>query len=254
MKIPFFLTIFLCVICSAVSTNVDATNQINVVAEDFKPFQYQENGQTKGVVVDIVNTILQQHNLTADVHFYPWARALKIANTQPNTMILSISRTKQRENNFHWIGKIKTHELFLWVNASKWPENMLTTNDLKSLTIGVPRNGHQHEFLSTHPLFKHSNLSIVTNKPQSIKMLSLNRIDAILGDKALLKYRIKQLGLDPDFIKPVEQFSIPGSELYIALSKNSDPKLVETLTSSFEHFSLTPEFKMMISNLAKSIN
>lgn len=225
---------------------VSANSQLKVVAEEFHPYQYQIDNEAAGIAVEIVNEILAQNQLSADIEFLPWARAYLIAKETPNTILLSVSRTKKRENLFHWIGKIDKHELHLWVNDKLWQTNKLSKQQLTSIQIGVPRNGHQQYFITHHPTFKDNPFVIVNTKEQLLKMLNKGRVDALLGDEKLLKNRLRRINLNPDIIRSVHKFKSRDTALYIAISKSTDIKLVNALKSSFEKYSHTKEFQTLI--------
>lgn len=219
---------------------------IDVVAEEFYPFQYRQNGEAKGLAVDIVNKILADNHLSANIRFYPWSRALRIAESAPNTIILSITRNPKRENKFYWLGLISQHQLYLWVNKPRWGDQTFTDKQLATLTIGVPRDGHQHQFLKSHPLFSNNVFSVVNTKEQSLNMLAKNRIDAISGDPKLLRSRMISIGLSPEILKPVKHFPEQQTQLYIAMSKNSNPELVLSIQQKFTKFANSRAFKQLL--------
>lgn len=235
-------------LCSANTFAKQSNLIIDVVAEEFYPFQYQEGGKAKGTAVEIIKQVLADTNLTANIQFYPWSRALRIAESAPNTMILSITRNSKREDKFYWIGLIQRHELYLWVNKNHWKNQSFTVKELQTLTIGVPRDGHQYQFLSSHPLFSDNPFSVVNTKEQAISMLAMNRIDAISGDPKLLRSRMSRIGLSPDLFKPIKHFPDKDTELFIAMSKNSNPELVQGIKQKYLKFSATEQFQQLIKN------
>lgn len=223
-----------------------ANNEIQIVAEEFHPYQFKSADGASGIAVEVIKGALAEVNMTADVQLLPWARAYLTAKENPNTILLSVSRTKNRENQFHWLGQIEKHELHLWVNANKWSTTSLAKDELKSLRIGVPRDGHQHYFITHHPSFKGNSIVIVNTKEQLLKMLDKGRIDALLGDERLLKNRLSRINLSPEIIKSVHKFESQDTVLYIAISKSTDIKLVNALKNSFNKYSQTQEFKKLI--------
>lgn len=221
---------------------------IDIVAEEFYPYQYQENGEAKGIAIEVIKQVLATGDLKPNIQFYPWSRALRIAESAPNTIILSITRSPEREPKFYWLGLLDRHELYLWVNKKRWGDQHFSDEMLTKLTIGVPRDGYQHQFLKSHPLFSNNHYSVVNTKEQSLSMLAMDRIDAISGDPKLLRSRMINIGLTPDLIKPVKHFPGNYTELFIAMSKNSNPELVKSISQRYARFAKTKEFKQIISN------
>ena len=228
----------------ATQTNIN----VSIVAEEFYPYQYQRDGEAKGVAVEIVKHIFASNQLTAKIQFYPWPRALRIAEAAPNTLILSITKSPKRQPKFYWIGMIDSHELYLWVNKVRWGNHTFSDEQLQKLTIGVPRDGYQHQFLKAHPLLANNAFSVVNTKEQSLSMLAMNRIDAVSGDPKLLSSRMRNIGLSPDLLLPVKHFPGNNTELYIAMSKNSNPELVDKLKRTFAAFAKTNKFQQLIND------
>lgn len=248
MKLAFVLLLSLVSICSSQALASNSKLTVNVVAEEFYPYQYKQNGQPTGLAVEIIKQVLADSQLTAEIKFYPWARALLLAESAPNTIIMSISRSTERENDFYWLGLISRHELYLWVNKKRWGNTRFTDNMLSKLLIGVPRGGHQHQLLKSHPLFSNNVYSVVNTKEQSLNMLAMNRIDAISGDPKLLRSRMINIGLSPELIKPIKHFPSHQTELYMAMSKNSNTELVNKLTTQYAKFVKGEQFKSIINN------
>ena len=129
------------------------------------------------------------------------------------------------------------------VNKHKWQDQAITPDVLEKMTIAVPRSSHQQRFLTQHPKLKNNHIAVVNNKEQAFKMLLKGRVDAVSGEMKLLRYRMKSMGLPDEILKPVMTLSERKVGLYIAMSKNSDPALVQQLTDSFNKFAQTDEFK-----------
>ena len=47
------------------------------------------------------------------IEYLPWAEAQRIAQTEPNIGILSLTRSPERENGYRWIAKILTDDLIV---------------------------------------------------------------------------------------------------------------------------------------------
>lgn len=248
MKLAFVFLLLLISIFSSPAFANDSKLTVNIVAEEFFPYQYKRNGQPTGIAVEIIKQVLADSQLTAEIKFYPWARALLLAESAPNTIIMSISRSSEREDDFHWLGLISRHELYLWVNKKRWGNTNFTDEMLSKLSIGVPRGGHQHQFLKSHSLFSNNVYSVVNTKEQSLNMLAMNRIDAISGDPKLLRSRMINVGLSPELIKPIKHFPSHQTELYMAMSKNSNTELVNRLTAQYAKFAKTKQFHTIINN------
>lgn len=241
-KTLFYLFLVLFSFSNAIAKS---SNKVTVLAEQLQPYQYLDQQQAKGVAVELINQLLARAELEPEVKFYPWARVMRLAQTARNSIILSITRTPEREHDYHWIGKIASHELQLLVNKDTWQQQKVDQQLINSLTIGVPRGSHQHQYLLNLAKLKQSHIATLNTKKQSLEMLLKGRIDAVPGNQKLLSYRMKKMGLASDKLLPILTLKESYSELYIAMGKNSDPKLVQALQLHYEEFANTEQFKQL---------
>jgi len=93
--------------------------------------------------------------------------------------------------------------------------------------LAVQRNSHLHEKIMETGFDKKVNVLIVTAKRQAIKMLYHGRAEYIVGNKLMLHARIKELGLDPTLIEPIEPVDTSESILSIAFSQQTSDETVQ---------------------------
>lgn len=71
-----------------------------VVTENLPPYNYKEGIAVKGVATEVVQALLKEVGLQADIHVLSWVRAYLKALEQPNVLIFSLVRTPEREEHF----------------------------------------------------------------------------------------------------------------------------------------------------------
>ena len=77
-----------------------------VLAPESIPYHYYnyDDASVVGTSVDEIKSLMQQANLASPTfRIYPWKRALYLANKQPKTLIMPLSRTPERENDYVWL-------------------------------------------------------------------------------------------------------------------------------------------------------
>lgn len=125
-------SILLVALFTGINFNAYASKEANtdlfIVATQSPLLQYGDNGEDKGSTVEILQAILSASKLAASVNFMPWARAYDIAKSKPNTLILSIIRTPEREQQFHWLIKVSNLARVFTSLAVK-PENHVSNAD-----------------------------------------------------------------------------------------------------------------------------
>lgn len=217
-----------------VSFSISAQNNtISVVTEVLQPYQYiDKNNTPEGYSIDVIEQLLSQSNLKSDIEFFPWIRAYDKAANGKNKIILTIARTAEREDQFHWIGSIH-NEIFSFY-ALKSNQNIKavsTVEDLKNYSIVVTKNSVLDRYLISHniPTVERS-----IDVEQTYKMLYKNRVDLIFKSHTSIKTQTNNFGYDYKMLKEV--FLVPdlSADLHIAISKNSAPALVKTLKTNFD--------------------
>jgi len=52
---------------------------LHVRTSSWKPYMYEENGEHKGIAVDLLNLVMTRLDVNYDFELVPWSRSLKLA-------------------------------------------------------------------------------------------------------------------------------------------------------------------------------
>ncbi|QPB83720.1 transporter substrate-binding domain-containing protein [Pseudoalteromonas rubra] len=201
--------------------------QIKVVTEHFPPYQIVENGlPIQGSAVELVKKQLSKANYKVPIEVYPWARAYKLALNEPNTMIFSLARTKEREHLFHWVGPISKLKGHIWALTSSSHIEINALADAKHFSIAVIREDSTHHFLRYIGFNDESNLYLTTTFEQNVQMLFLKRVDLVIGTQSMLEEQMSNLGLDIKKLRKIYTFGPDDFQLYIAFNNDTSLELV----------------------------
>lgn len=214
------------------ATLLHAGEKITVVTEDWPPYNYEENGKLSGFSTEVVEAVLKGAGLEYGMRIYPWARAYKMAQHDPNVLIYTISRTPERENAFHWIGPIAPRTIYLFKMKARQDVNVTSLNDAKKYDIGLVRNDATHKFFAGHG-FDPEHLVLTNGEDQNIKMLSVDRVDLITGNELALSHLVKAVGLDYALIERSLRIIDEGG-YYMAFSKATPEEVVAKARQTFE--------------------
>ncbi len=189
---------------------------LDLMTEDYPPYNYQnENGKLEGISIDIVKEIIKKTGDANNIELLPWARSYKNIQDKKGQVLFVMTRTKERENLFKWVGPVAFND---WVLFASSDSNIHPTSleDLKksNYIIGAYKDDACELFLKTNG-FK--NITSVSDDILNVKKLTNKRIDVwIVGEyQGIIK--AKRLGLH-NKIKKV--FDVQRTELYIAFSKD----------------------------------
>ena len=207
---------------------------LTAVTENLPPYNYQEGNAVKGVAAEVTQALLEEVGLQADIQVLSWVRAYIQALEKPNVLIFSIVRTPDREDLFHWIGKISVSKSYLFKLADRDDIQIQRLEDAKSYTIGAWREDVREQYLLSHGFVQSKHLDNSGTPSQNIQKLMLRRLDLVADSELSFYFQLKQLNHDPHVVKKafeLEDISLP---FYIAFSKKTSPDLAEAFRQALE--------------------
>ena len=206
-----------------------AETVLTAVAAEHKMLQYMENDEVKGPSGEIFKLLLQTSQLQAPLAFFPWSRAYQTALIRDNTLILSMVRTKEREQKFHWL--VKVSELIRgFMSLKTIPENHVQTiTDAKTKIVAVLRDSYSYHSLVDLGFSKEVNIYEVASLESGIALFLSGKVDLIYTDpNVLVNYFAQQQQNANKFIS-VHVLPQTRRESYIAANINTDSNLLEKL-------------------------
>ena len=81
---------------------------LTIITEEYPPVNFTHEGKINGSSVEIVREILRRLKQPDNIKILPWARGYYLIKTNPNVALFTTTRTKEREELFHWVGPIAT--------------------------------------------------------------------------------------------------------------------------------------------------
>ena len=222
----FFLSLLIFTATLASSEDVD----LAIYTEEYPPFNFTEDGVSKGIVYDVVVSILNDLNrpdLIKEIAFVPWARGYRLAQSEPNSAIFSIVKTEEREPLFQWVGPVvKTgnvvvgHKDLIEQNVGQ----MLSLEQLANLKIGAVRGDIGADFISDNSVIRDSLTEVVTFPEQAAKMLGSGRIDAWSYGPISSFFIMGREGVDASNYTIIHEFE--DYEMFIGFSQETPTSLV----------------------------
>ncbi|MEA2060916.1 MAG: transporter substrate-binding domain-containing protein [Thermodesulfobacteriota bacterium] len=174
-----------------------------VVTEDWPPFNYEKDGQIAGFATEIVRKTLEKSKLNVSFKIYPWARAYQMALEDKNILIYTISRNKERENHFKWIGPFADRSIFLYKLSLRQDISIESLEDVKKYKTGLMRKDATHQFFMDKGFLRYTHFEITSKEDHNIKKLLKGRIDLIAGNEIALAYKYRELGFNFNMIGKV---------------------------------------------------
>ncbi|MGL1930585.1 MAG: transporter substrate-binding domain-containing protein [Desulfotalea sp.] len=196
--------------------------KINIICDEWAPYQIVENGNVSGFSTKIVEIVLKRMNVdVVNIEAYPWKRAISMLEKGGADALFSANYTKKRSNFAYYPEEtIVNSPWVMWVREED-DLKFESFDDLLGKRIGLVR-GYSYttdlwDFVKKHNIYEE-----VVNDEQNFRKLNAGRIDYITAELGNGLYIVKTLGIDK--IIPLKDNPIKSVGLYIIFSQKNVPK------------------------------
>jgi polar amino acid transport system substrate-binding protein len=207
---------------------------VRIVTQGFAPLQWDNAGKPDGYVAEYILEVVDRVNKQMPVsvgsfEFLPWKRAILLAESKPDVLFFSLSRTEAREEKFHWLGEVSPYGQYLYRLKSSPDISVERLEGLLDLNlkIGVQDGGNLHTYLQQLQFDDTRHLMPLTDYRQGIEMLYLGRIDLLPLTGFLAEASACMQGYDGSQLEPVVFVEDLAKPLWAVFSKGTDPDLVD---------------------------
>ncbi len=208
-------------------------NEINVLTEEWAPFNYIADDKVVGMSTELVEAVLARAGLEYNLKIYPWKRAYKIALETANTFLYTTSRTAQREELFKWVGPLYPRQIILYKLKSREDIIVGDLEDLKNYKLGVLLGGSVEEYLLAHGFESNTHYEAVPKEAQNITKLFAQRVDLIPGSEVSMAFRLKNSPHSYDDLEKAFVLIDQGG-YYLAVNIDTSDEVVDLLQNELE--------------------
>ncbi|RTR40339.1 transporter substrate-binding domain-containing protein [Shewanella canadensis] len=215
------------------NARANSLSELEYLTESYPPYNYQEEGELKGISVDLLRAALARagEGLPRDnIQLLPWPRAYKMALAGPERVLFSTTRTQLREDSFHWVGPIIETQVVLLARSGS-EINIQSIDELSNYSIGAIKDDIGEQLLLSFGV-PAKRIKRAHSANSLLKMLNKGRIQLWAYEENVASWNIHNSGLDPSLFESV--FTLQESELYYAFSKDTDPELIKKLQLSID--------------------
>lgn len=164
--------IFSAVLCSAAVAPVSA-EPLHLLTESYPPYNYQENGELKGIAVDLVKAVMADAGIEYEMKIQPWARAYGLALNTPGNCVFSTVHTPERDRLFEWVEPLFSTEQYL-VRRTGSNVNPANLEDAKRYLVGTQLGDYTEGLLKQGGFTR---VDLTSEIDLSLKKLIAGRID-----------------------------------------------------------------------------
>ncbi len=203
--------------------------QLNYLAEDYPPFDYQEGGKPAGISIEFLEAIFRNigvNRTRADVRIVPLADGLQQAQGNTSTVFFSIVRSPEREPLYKWAGPFTKSSFVLFAPMSK-NITIASPEDLNRYRIGAVKSSIENDLLISQGV-NASHLVPGLVPDELFQMLKGGQIDLWATGDLNGRYEMKKAGVNPDAYEIV--YTLGERDFYYIFSRD----VPDTLVSSFQ--------------------
>jgi polar amino acid transport system substrate-binding protein len=206
-----------------------------VVTEEWAPFNYMEGGEPKGFSVELLQAAFKKMGKAPTIEFLPWTRAYRIATSEPNVLIFTISRIPERESLFKWVAPIYPRVMYFYKIRKRNDIQLKSVEDAKRYMIGTPSKSDSATLNLLSLGFNSEKLDMLaTGGTDNAKKLAMGRIDLMISSEPHMLHAIKIGNLNPaDFVKTIPVLTNQGNYSF-AFSMNTPDEAVKSLRQALQ--------------------
>jgi polar amino acid transport system substrate-binding protein len=239
-KLLLAVTLGLILGIASMAFAVDAEDLI-YITEEYRPYNYTENGQPTGISVDLLKLIWEKIGAKEQpIQVFPWARGYRLVQAKPNHVLFATSRTKERDRLFKWVGPLYVTR-FVLIGLTNTDLRVNKLEDAKTYQIGTIKEDIAEQLLLTAG-FDKKKLQGVANMDANIRKLQKGRIDLIAYGEKGFSDLVEAKNLDPKQFRVVFVIEEKGS--YYAFHKETPDALIQQFQGALD--SLEIEHKKIL--------
>jgi polar amino acid transport system substrate-binding protein len=202
---------------------------IEVVTENWRPYNFQENNVIKGISTEIVKKVLDHSGIDYTISVYPWNRSYKMALEKKNVLIYTIIRIPEREHLFKWVRPLGKGGVTSLYRLQDTKIQIKTVEDAKQFYIVTNLNSMDHIWLTNNGFTHLHTTGAVEN---AIKMIFKKRVKLIAFDSAVMKKECENLGYNANqLVEVIPLFRTPP---YMALNLKASDHILQKLQQSYD--------------------
>lgn len=201
--------------------------EVEVFIPDAMPLAATRNPLGHGLVGDVALEALKRAGYRVTIKSEPWLRAQKRVREGENLLLLPLSRTPGREDQYTWVASVLPLPRAFFSFTTPAQTFAQARTDYRR--IGVGQGTAQEEILLGQGFSKEQIYPLLLgDKP--IKLLELNRIDAWFTTVPEGQYAWKRSTRQPLLHGP----EVASTDMYLACSKKCDPSMVSAVHAAME--------------------
>lgn len=215
---------------------VDTEKRIVLGADLYIPYQYEENGELKGMSVDIVKEAFKRMGYSVEIKVLPWSRVLKSTKDGAvDAMFSSFYIEERSEYMTYAMEPLAGSMQSLFVRAGSSIRYDGTVESLKGYRLGTIIGYVYGDAFKQGKEDGTLDVSEAEDCPANILKLMAGRTDVFIDNRDTTRYYLKKEKLEDEIVELTPAFA-EQEMLYLAFSKKRlmDPALVDAFNRTLK--------------------
>jgi len=215
--------------------------KVYLYTENYGTFNYALDGgnyahfrdDIGGTSTEIVKMMFAEAGIDYRLRLRTWSVSYERALERPNYGVYSTARTELREDLFHWVGPVGQYN---WILMAKPGHtlNIQSLEDIRDLRIG----GYEGDAATSYLQNEGFTVSTLPNESLNAQRLHQDLIDVWITSDINGYKLAEEAGYEVE-----EAYRIRTLQLYLAMNKESDPRVLEQLQQAYDDLKASGEIQ-----------
>ncbi len=226
-----------------ISTNAYSSS-LKIMAEEYPPYSYQQEGKARGLFIDLVRNIQEMlDEEPSGVTFYPWARGYKRLEYGSGDILMPMCMTPERSLKFKFVGPVFWDDIYFYRRKGSGVELDNVDDARKVHMITVTRDDILHQNLVS---MGYTNLDLSASTKCDFMKLIRGRADLVPMGRKVISYFFK---CNPELdLNKVERVgpSVFFTTNYIAFAKHVPDEVVRKWQIAFDELKASGKWQKIV--------
>ncbi|MDR3479174.1 MAG: transporter substrate-binding domain-containing protein [Burkholderiaceae bacterium] len=231
-RLAALLGSLICCACFTVSAVAADAQTIKLVTGNYPPYEYEEDGDIKGMAVTLINEAARRCNIAVKIQVVPWARALREAEEGLVDGVFSAIMTPERKQKLNFTTQpIVPLMVSIFVKRGspvKYDGHIAKLRDYRIGILNQFSNGVAFDDAVKSGTLK--NIDVVDNADLNVKKLMAGRIDLMVNNTYGAYFLFRKYGIAGDVVELLPP--LDNSPAFIAFTKKRD---MNTVRNAFDN-------------------
>lgn len=225
--------------------------ELKVLTENMPPYNYEDEQSHKaaGFSVEIVKELLKRADIKTtggEIFVYPWSRAYKMVQIEKNTVLLSMTKTEEREDLFKWVGPLAPRTIWLWKLKESKEVMVNSFEDAKKYSVGGVFDFASSKYLQDQG-FK---VEMTSKIELNWRKLFRGRIDMVSALELEAAHNMNKYGESFNLLEKLIKID-DRYNYYLAVNKQTSDDIVNQLQNALEVMKMDGSYEIIRQNYLK---